>query len=710
MLAGLGAAVIPLVLHLLSRSRYRSHDWAAMMFLPCGDVRQERSARLKQWFLLALRTAMIALLTLAVARPRGLPLLASVGGAGEASVVIVMDRSASMGFDEGGRTRMAMAADAAREILRNLRPGDRALLLGAGQGQAEPEGSFSGDLRALEERAGELRPGWGSANMRDSLSAAMDLLDESRDARRRIYVVCDRQANNWSQVDEAFAEAWRRRAVASGGNAPVELVVVPVGTEDRENVAVRGIQILNEPAIRGELADVQVTVRNFGAEPRSGLALQIMASGRESTSTITLAPGETQTIFTSVRLADPGSIVLSATIRSGSLAWDNTARAEVEVVDPLAVLIVSGDERERSAQSESTYPRAALAPFAARGRPGGADLAKVDVRTVADWNDGDLARYRAVILANIPRVTAGQARSLERYVWGGGGLLVTAGTLIEDANYNALLFRGGEGPLPGAITGVRELVEPAWIASARIGHPVFRFLRGVGVEALEAGRVTSCLDVTPSSAARVLASFSDGSPALIERPMGRGRVMMFCTTADLDWTSLPLTNAYLPLIQSVVRYISGGTVINRNLNLGDEIVASFDEGGGAILVRPDRSDIRLAATRLGERHEVHYGPVREPGLYRVNPVGGREKGVNFVVRPPAESQESDLTPLRSGQWEQLARSMGLTVVWGKRDEIARVVRAGREEIESWPLFIGLVIAVGLVEMAVARRWSAAEGG
>src|SRR3954463_5151269 len=69
MLMGVGAAVIPLVLHLLSRSRYRNVDWGAMMFLEGVDVRQRQSTRLSQWLLMAVRAALVALLAVALARP-----------------------------------------------------------------------------------------------------------------------------------------------------------------------------------------------------------------------------------------------------------------------------------------------------------------------------------------------------------------------------------------------------------------------------------------------------------------------------------------------------------------------------------------------------------------------------------------------------------------------------------------------------------------
>ena len=69
MLAGLAGALVPLVLHLLSRSRYRTVEWGAMMFLQGAEARVLQSARVKQWLLLLLRMGLIAGLAMALAQP-----------------------------------------------------------------------------------------------------------------------------------------------------------------------------------------------------------------------------------------------------------------------------------------------------------------------------------------------------------------------------------------------------------------------------------------------------------------------------------------------------------------------------------------------------------------------------------------------------------------------------------------------------------------
>src|SRR5881227_1617019 len=69
MLAGLGGAAVPLALHLLSRARYRTVNWGAMMFLTGAGRNELRRGRIRQWMLLLIRMAVVAVLAVALARP-----------------------------------------------------------------------------------------------------------------------------------------------------------------------------------------------------------------------------------------------------------------------------------------------------------------------------------------------------------------------------------------------------------------------------------------------------------------------------------------------------------------------------------------------------------------------------------------------------------------------------------------------------------------
>src|SRR3954454_531650 len=129
MLAGVAAAVLPTVIHLLSRSRYRTVDWGAMMFLDGAAPHRERPRRFTQITLLLVRTALVALLALALARPvvRG----AHAGPVrGQRTVaVVLLDCYASIASDDNGHACMALAMAAARQTLKFHKGDGLALVL-----------------------------------------------------------------------------------------------------------------------------------------------------------------------------------------------------------------------------------------------------------------------------------------------------------------------------------------------------------------------------------------------------------------------------------------------------------------------------------------------------------------------------------------------------------------------------------------------------
>src|SRR4051794_26608948 len=116
MLAGLGAAALPLVLHLLARARYRTVDFGATMFLADAGARRDGGARLREAALLIARCAIVAGLALALARPvarRGWSMLAEPA---RVTAVILLDRSASTAYEDNGRTRLDDAKRAALNL------------------------------------------------------------------------------------------------------------------------------------------------------------------------------------------------------------------------------------------------------------------------------------------------------------------------------------------------------------------------------------------------------------------------------------------------------------------------------------------------------------------------------------------------------------------------------------------------------------------
>jgi hypothetical protein len=697
MLAGLGGAAVPLVLHLLSRARYRSIDWGAMMFLQGMDVRQRQSTRLKQIILLAMRMLIVGVLAMALARPVVRGSWGPLAQEGRTTAVIVVDRSASMGFDENGKSRMELARDACLQILSTLRKGDQVSLVFVGDDGRDQNYVPSSDLQAVASRVNELTVSHARASIADGLLKAMDIFDRNERLNRELYVVCDRQAASWREIDETFQAAWQQRLSVDDAPRP-RMFIIPVGGDDAENIAIQSAELVNPPAVMNSSAEVEVQVRNYGSQPRAALPLVLKIGDKEIlTTTVNIAPKSTASVRAPIKFTHAGSQVITASVKTAGLQSDDAYERAVDVVAPVKVLIVSGDERAGAFRSESDFVRLALAPFASLKRPG-PDAATVEIIPADQWSGEELRQYQVIVLANLSTFTTLQGRSLEQFVYGGGGLLIAPGNLARTDNYNSILWRGGAGILPAmlhsptasdgsgatALLGIKGRPDP--VPSATIG----RYFP------TSAGRAD----------ARVLARYVTGQPFAIEVALGRGRVMLLTTPLDADWNTLPLSNFYLPFIQSTVRYLAAGTLVNRNLEPG----ATLDEPVDTKtirLTRPDGQTEDLEVLRYHQRAEIRYGNTETPGLYRLSyRSGGQNRQVHYVVQTPRD--ESDLAPLTQERIDQIRQLTGAEWLDPNAAPISAALAGSRSGKELWGTLLACVLGLSIVEMVFARMWSRQE--
>src|SRR4249920_706169 len=121
-LAGLGAIAIPVLIHLIQREKKRVVEFPSLMFVRRIPYQSVRRRRIRHWALLLMRAAAIALIVAAFARPfiRQSAVAVAMGG-GAREIVILLDRSASMGYGD----HWARARSAAGTVINGLGTDDR---------------------------------------------------------------------------------------------------------------------------------------------------------------------------------------------------------------------------------------------------------------------------------------------------------------------------------------------------------------------------------------------------------------------------------------------------------------------------------------------------------------------------------------------------------------------------------------------------------
>ena len=121
LLAALSLGLIPILIHLLNRQRFKQVDFPTLRFLQEMQRQKMRRVRVRQWILLALRTLAVLALVLAMARPVMRSEASLIGGGDpRTSVVLVLDRSASMSTESAGGTRYRDLQVRAQELIQSL--------------------------------------------------------------------------------------------------------------------------------------------------------------------------------------------------------------------------------------------------------------------------------------------------------------------------------------------------------------------------------------------------------------------------------------------------------------------------------------------------------------------------------------------------------------------------------------------------------------
>jgi len=691
MLAGIGAAVIPIVLHLLSRARYRTIEWGAMMFLGDATAKLKNRSRLAQWLLLALRVAAIALLAIALARPVLRRAAGPIGGRGLA-VAIVVDGSPSMLHPEQNATRFELARKAALGVLSDLHPGDEAALieLGAPYSTDVPPTT---DLQRVASRLASLEPAHASADLADGIRRAQTLLADRADVPREVYLFADRQRSTWQSLDRMPRDR------------SLHITAVPVGSTENRNVAVESIELLDPPAVAGQPMRVRVKVHNWSIESRGGLTMSLGAGYPLDRATLNLASGATEQITRTITLSRVGPAVLSAAISPSGMPADDSASVSIDVVDPIRVLVISGEPpgalRQVPTPSFSgacDFLALALDPYTDPQRKKPSPF-RVQFASDITRPRPDPKQDRVVVLADAAKLDDDGIRALEQFVFAGGGLLLAPGNNTSPEWWNRHLLKDGAGLAPAPIIDLQS--TPTSLVGVQTGSPVFAFF-GSTASTLPSVNVLRWVKFAPRG--DVLASLRSGDPFLLESTFGRGRVIAMAGPVDASWSNLPLTRLYLPMMQSIVRRLASATTADRNVNVGSPLEATIPSPtkNTVDIYRPDGRSDRAPVSVVAGVGNVVYNATDVPGRYVMRLQNTTD--LPFIVRQPAG--ESDLSLQDDPALKPIANSAGVELA---SDGKPLIVGASRKASEwSIPLILLTIVALA-VEATLTARLSVPAG-
>jgi hypothetical protein len=608
---------LPILAHLSRQIPKDRHAFGAMLLLERVVKRLRRRRRIKDLLLLLLRVAAVIAMVLAVSGPQ----LSYPGGTprygGSGRVVVVIDRSMSMLLEDGGSTLLQRARTKAADVLREVPAGTLVGVVVFDDEAARLTASLTADVDRAVHQVDAIEPTARGSNLRSALLEARKLLGGEPG---EVMVFTD-EAGERLVADAAVELA---RVVESGS----AVVPIAVHADPPRNVAV--VAATYGDGVEG--GQVRLRVANYGPESVEVRCEVVLPDGAEIPVFVDLPPeGEAEERITVPREAAGGVGV--ARCPDGDLAFDDERYFHLPRVGASRVLVVDGDPGDTPIRSEVYFLERALAPW------GGVRTGvRPDVVTPVGLLDLDPEQHRVVFLANVgdPRPFGPR---LTEFVRKGGSLVIGMGDNVTADRYNAALGGILPSPLrrtralsadgePGVPlqppTSTEELLDP-FRRSGRSGFGKVRANRVMTLEPFEDGA-----DV------HTLLTWEGGVPAMVERRIGSGRVVVWTSTFDLGWTNLPFQTVYMPLVQRLVRVLggeAGGSAIRSDARVGEQVAIPLpDIAIDPIVLGPDGAAVRARV----EQSSVVFTPDRA-GAYQLGAEGAPALAWIAVNTPPEES-------------------------------------------------------------------------
>ncbi|MDG2021460.1 MAG: VWA domain-containing protein [Phycisphaerales bacterium] len=680
-IAGVIAAAIPILVHILLRRRRKPMQWAAMSLLIEAARRHRRKARLEQIILLTVRAIMVILLGAALAQPL---LGERIGVTGERTTHLILDDGIVSGIVEtDGRTSLERQVAEASEFIESLPGDERVSVILAGAPVRflieSPTADHRSAIRAIEN----LQSREGATDIATALEFAESGLDREGAQEVRIF----------SDFRRGSIDDQRRPPVLHGpmGSAVDLTASMPIA-DPTSNIQVASIQTARSPLSTlgtGDLLLVEVRLRRTGLTPEtvSNIRLEGDAMSGVENRRVEWSPGRTEAqVDFQVRVDIDGG-VLEVAIDPDTLPLDDRRLVTVEGREPTRVLLVDRDELAGSARLDRLHGtdwfERALLPLPDAAIAEAITIDRVDPATI---NDRDLEGTSMVVIGRPDLLPLGFDLTLASWIRRGGIAVVLPPGETTTRPWASPLLEALD--VPWAVSLEPTIVDPPRsLSAAQPSSALTTLLDAELVELAPSVRIDRRLPVDDVPDGDVVLLDDQGDPVVLDAPIGAGRLVFFAVNPELEWTDLPVRPLMVPLVQEIVR--QGSALSKREVD-------------GVVGLRPPlirRSNVATVAMPGSGSQPVTGEELPMPE--RTGTVEGYDLGGNLVermvVNPDAGGGFVDLlAPAAVAAWLESSGS------WRFTGPDTRELEQVDDESSLAVMLIVIVLALAILETLLAR--------
>ncbi len=675
-------AIIPILIHLFNRQRVKRIKFSSIRYLKSLQKTRMRRLKIKQLILLLLRTLIILMIVIAFARPATEGSYSSVlGSAAQASVVMLVDNSLSMSTETKEGSLFEFAKHEASKTMDNFEAKDEIALISFNQEPKEETNGFTTNHAFARKMLNAIQPTRIGTDPLKAIDNALELLSKSNNYVKEIYIFSDLAGPGW--------ENFSLKDIPHSKN--LKIYVNRLAKDDYENLKVTNVGFGNSLIYPGRPVNISAEIVNESPRRVDNLLISLYVDQKRISQTdVSVSSRSSEKITFSYIFENPGEHEGFVEITDDDLLEDNRDYFSINIPAQIKVLTLYENE------GDDYFLKTALKPL-----PESPSQVVASSEPISRLASLDLNNYDCVILSSSTFLSQANLSKLTSYIKGGGSVMAF---IADDNNKVAINEKLLQPAFGCSILGKLEVKQGEGyfrLSSLDYGHPIFSRFGEIEKSYLPDIDFFKVMRVQPPNKGKILASFSTGSPAIIEAAWGNGKILAVFSSIkaeDSDLISHPFFVTFLnraveylayDLNRLTEKYVTGQPISKTLLNINPQKSVE--------IVTPSGEKIYPAYNFSGAELNLTIPPIAGNGISEI--VVDDQNTEKFAVNFP--EYETDGRFLEVGNLKD-AMPGAIIIDMHSGSDPGKIIKESRLGKELSKIFIIIALILLAIEMLLAR--------
>lgn len=570
LLWALAAISIPVLIHIFNLKRTKKVEISTLMFLKEIQQSKYKRIKLKQLLILLCRIGFITALVLMFAVPFLSGYLGSEGGKARSSVLIILDDSFSMQARDINGNNFENAKRKISETLALLDENDEVFFTTSSAINQLNRNILFRDISSLRDTLAALKISDVSKNLNEVLYFAGEILKSASNMKKEIYYFTDGQ--------KSFMDSDMPSGNTFGEEHNTKVNFVLIGGRTPNNISIDTVDIVTKIFEKKKPVKLRASLNNrnnFNTVNKS----VVLTAGMHKDEKVIDIPANSTVDVEFIFLPEAAGFT-SGTIELGreeisddEIQADNRQNFSIYVPDVVSVLMVT------STPGDAAYIELAISSSEELLKdPDGSGTRYFNVNRVpaSGLTNTDLKNYDAVLIVNKAMFNEGEASKIKDYIESGGGVVIYPGLMSSAENYNNVLLKGLD--IPHIRTGFSKQEDnSSKFEKVDLDHAIFEGIFKKGSEDknfnLESPSVRSGFDLSASGEGSIpLITLTSGENVMVEYSKGRGKLLMFGISPDMNNSDFPAKNIFSPIAIRSILYMANINLIKPAVTGNDYFI------------------------------------------------------------------------------------------------------------------------------------------